>query len=308
MNKKCKSLEESQSINDRCAYVNLPLSLQDFCIKYVSRSAIVLWTKIRALVGRSSDWSILISNKALGHLMGRTAHTIYIQLRELENIGLLEKTANPGKRSSIKVRFPQSLDQIKIIWRTQFKNEGGQKRRSYYINNNTNNNVPQSNDTVPINESAAVVVSASSETTMEIEILEKKREDVNAQLNEIHISAIKNKQDSSITYKKLRELGEQETALRIKISRLKPELPLNRGRPVDYLNSPGQRIICDFDKARLSRAKVPEKIKQEIAFAVRQRGLTRAQTGGELTVPHGISIALKLYRENRWQKPMGMPQ
>lgn len=251
---------------------------------------------------------VKISRSEIGKGILRSERTVARILIKLESIGFIYKVRK-NKFLEIHVRAPSKIiDRILIKSPRKkpcynFDQEdifGSQKLATqYYINNNTNNSkASQTVDTIsPITEMPVV------DNSSEIQKQESRLSELQKEIQNLNTS----KKPAYEIWPKLDELYKNESILKLRIKRLRPHKTKNM-KKFDYLNSPGERIICDFEKTRLSKAGVPEKIKQEIAFAVRKRGLVRAQAGGELSVPHGISIALKLYREKRWQTPAGMAQ
>jgi hypothetical protein len=82
----------------------------------------------------------------------------------------------------------------------------------------------------------------------------------------------------------------------------------------DFSKTTGERELSIIEITRIKKAveKIPNylndsrRICNEIAYAVRFGALRIAQSGNTLSVPHAISIAVKLLREGRWETPTPM--
>jgi hypothetical protein len=83
----------------------------------------------------------------------------------------------------------------------------------------------------------------------------------------------------------------------------------------DFTKAPGQRAINQIQLLRIREAVQTKKassdevseLTNEIAFAIRFGRLTKSyETGREMSVNHSINVALKLLRENRWERPLEM--
>jgi hypothetical protein len=131
------TFEQSMQFNDELAYINIPVSILKYCIKNISRSALVLWEELRDITKYKKNWKAVITNRHLGVRIGRSAHTAYVLLKELVNYGLLVKTAHWGKACTLMLRYPEALKEHPVLKsNTPFIFKGGNKDRSLYINNN----------------------------------------------------------------------------------------------------------------------------------------------------------------------------
>jgi len=83
---------------------------------------------------------------------------------------------------------------------------------------------------------------------------------------------------------------------------------------MDFSKTTGERGLSTMEMTRIRKAveKLPKylndtkRICNEIVYAVRFGALRIAQNGDTLSVPHAISIAIKLLREGRWETPAPM--
>lgn len=138
---KALSFDQSIQITDELAYINIPISILQYCMKNVSRSAMALWMELRDITKYKNRWKTVITNKRLGERIGRSAHTAYVLVRQLVKKGLLEKVQNFGQACTLMLRYPESLLQYPVLKSaTPFKNKGGNKDYSLYNNNNYVNN------------------------------------------------------------------------------------------------------------------------------------------------------------------------
>ncbi|OAI45984.1 hypothetical protein AYO45_01880 [Gammaproteobacteria bacterium SCGC AG-212-F23] len=92
--------------------------------------------------------------------------------------------------------------------------------------------------------------------------------------------------------------------------------PTNHIDPLtDFIKAEGERKLTSTDIERVKRAvakftypDAQQKVCNEIIYAVRFGTLRLSQNGKTLSIPHAISIALKLVRENRWETPAPIKQ
>lgn len=288
-NPKCLSIEQCKELAKRGKYVNFSAKVLEIATRDLSGTAFKIWQLLSAETVFNENWTVQLSYNYIASYVKRCVMQVSRLVKELVTKGYIEKVFRAGKLSVFAVRLPLSIQNEfkKIKPRRRAcpanKNVRGQTNHSFYFNNITNNSAakqPNPNITQP----------TASSIVVDLEKLEREYERLDAEFTE----SCRRREPQE----KRKPLSERLSKLYVEISRLKKPAKVAK----DYLNSPGARLISDFDKARLARAGVPEPIKQEIAFAVRRNDLGRG------SIPRGISAALKLYREDRWQTPVGMRQ
>lgn len=138
---KTLSYDECIDITESYAYLNIPISVIQYCTARISRSAFTLWIKLRDMTKYLTNWAISITNKLLGRYIYRSEHRAYMLLRELEDAGLIEKKHDLGKSCTIYVRMPEAIKNNPVLKsNTPCKNTGGHSsilNNNYVINNNT---------------------------------------------------------------------------------------------------------------------------------------------------------------------------
>ena len=112
------------------------------------------------------------------------------------------------------------------------------------------------------------------------------------------------------------QLEMKMSAIRDRLQKLKaPKINLS-SKSYDYLDGQGERAISPRDRRYvldgikhigINDDDKRYKIANEIAYAVRFDSLKNSKvTGQEITVKHGLNIALKLLSQNNWERPIGM--
>jgi DNA-binding transcriptional ArsR family regulator len=322
---KTKSLEETKLIDNRSTYLHTPISIDDFCITYVSRSATALWRKLKTMVIHTDNWSIEMSIKKLAEKMRRSPCTISRQLKELAAVGLLEKIERKGRCHLLKVRFPQALTAINFRL-TPSKNAMTQRPYSYVLYNTKNNNTRTVVDSkiAPVkkpDDSPIVVNLKKNNTNQALDTAAEDRfiERCQAELNKINTETERLKGvitvdlsiplatgQSFVNY--LNEFIKNWTEVERTAEKQIHELDVRRNFIIHEIQraenrkkkkiEPSCRVLTEREVHSLA-AKIPPDLADQVHYSVTRGALSK------FPIEKGINIARKKIGEKAWTTPHG---
>lgn len=313
--RKCLSVDQCKEVNQKSSYVNFSKAVLDFARKDLNRSEKDLFELLSAEAVFSKDKSIVIKNKYIAKKTQRSVRTVTRLLSSLVKSGYIERELRAGKSSLIRVRLPEiikeELKELPPRKKTSAKSVGGKTAHTYYLYNINNNNRDSSKAEVSSapKGDGDIVVPASVELEAEkkaqqaeeqLEKLERERKSLENKFTEL----AKQRPMPPDFYDTQRKIGEKISSIETKIKQITPK--------VTKVVKQTSRFLTKFDQKRLTAALADKpdraRIADEIIFSIcHSRGsLLRSKYGGNLSVSHGVSIALKLVREGRWETPKGM--
>lgn len=322
------SLEDLKSIVTRKSYRATPVAMSRYLASdnNLSMSAKICWQLLYDLAFFNPNWSVQISKSEMAMRMGRSPTTIGRVFSLLEKHHYIVKTCAivEGKYQPnlIKVRFPEAA--IMRAARQPDRKTPLAKTDNpsiYYINNINNNSHAerQVKSVAPKIDPQPIVVDFNSLEEEKLAHIASKRALAKQQENEERtvLSQKFNPSNSNNPelYSLIKNLNEKYANIDVNLDRLEHQIKIDRKMRKEKMDLQSVRPISVSQQrrvmAQLASLKAQGDLKTliaEIFHSVRFGQLVQGKNGQELSIDHGLSIALKLVRKNRWRTPTDFRQ
>jgi len=303
------TIHDFKLASQQCEYRNFAVQILSHARSTLSRCAQITWEFLFTAAYFKQDWKLTISQSQIGAGIGRTVRTVNRILYELESKGYLRRWRK-HRQLFVQVLAPQTI--VDNMLRKPARRSARsiiepsdifvtrQLPPPLNINNNINNNRDsQVNAPNHVPVSTPVVVNFSDT----LEKYQQQKEKLEQEFTEICRQIIKNPDKRSELYDQQKKIADKMGMVRIKIMQITQHIKnADQEKNKNCSNYNHSRRLTPHDWQRLQKAigrqQGGEKIIDEIAYSVVEGQLSRGKT-----TSHGVSIALKLYRENRWTTP-----
>lgn len=297
------NITDFQAASRQCEYRNFAVEILSHASRSLSKCAKDTWEFLFTSAYFKPKWTLEITQSQIGAGIFRTIRTVNRILSELEQKGYLRRWRK-HRQLMIQVLAPQQV--IDSMLRKPPRRSSRSiiepsdifvsRERPTHLNiNNIINNNRREADPTNSTVSNPVVVNFSDT----LEKYQKRKQELDQEFNEVCQEIIKNPDKRSELYDKQRQISQKIAMIEVKIMQMKS---VDQEKNKICSNSNQYRRLTPHDWQRLQNAlgrrERGEKIMHEIAYAVIQGPLSRGKT-----TSHGVSIALKLHRENRWTTP-----